>query len=52
MLILYALKQDKNTFASHLSVLNFYLVFNLYNTRHTDRYLINTTNAACNTKGT
>lgn len=35
MLILYALKQNKDIFAFHLSMLNFfYLVFNLYNARH------------------
>ena len=34
MLILYALKQRNDIFASHLLLLNFYLVFNLYNARH------------------
>lgn len=34
MLILYALKQRKDIFASHLLLLNFHLVFNLYNARH------------------
>ena len=34
MLIWCALKQRKDVFAFHLLLLNFYLVFNLYNARY------------------
>lgn len=46
MLILCALKQNINIFASHLSMLNFHLVFNQYNEAHY-RHLINTISTTC-----
>lgn len=52
MLILYALKQNKHTFASHVSMLNFYLILNLYNTRHVKRDLVSTVSATCMPKST